>query len=58
MPEQEAKPYTPPSTLKGIKRLAKAIKKEQGVTHTTALTMAANKAGYQNYSAALAALGE
>ncbi|MFK8402414.1 DUF5623 domain-containing protein [Pseudomonas sp. BGr12] len=40
---------TPPSTLDGIKRLAKAIKREFGITHHDALEEAARKAGFQNF---------
>lgn len=40
---------TPPSTLDGIKRLAKAIKREFGITHHEALEEAARKAGFQNF---------
>lgn len=38
-----------PSTLDGIKRLAKAIKVERGVRHLQALDAAAQAAGYQNF---------
>lgn len=40
---------TPPSTVDGIKRLAKAIKRESGITHHEALEKAARKAGFQNF---------
>ncbi|AQZ32755.1 hypothetical protein BHQ29_05335 [Pseudomonas sp. LPH1] len=40
---------TPPSTVDGIKRLAKAIKRESGITHHKALEEAARKAGFQNF---------
>ncbi|MEB4925573.1 DUF5623 domain-containing protein [Pseudomonas aeruginosa] len=40
---------TPPSTIDGIKRLAKAIKRELGITHYEALEVAAHKAGFQNF---------
>lgn len=40
---------TPPSTIDGIKRLAKAIKRESGITHYEALEEAARKAGFQNF---------
>ncbi|MGP0172693.1 DUF5623 domain-containing protein [Pseudomonas sp. NCHU5208] len=40
---------TPPSTIDGIKRLAKAIKRESGLTHLAALEEAARKAGFQNF---------
>ncbi|MGX9934808.1 DUF5623 domain-containing protein [Advenella kashmirensis] len=42
-----------PSTLDGIKRLAKSIKNERGISHTEALGVAAEMAGYQNYNHAL-----
>lgn len=51
-------PYTPPSTLDGIKRLAKKLKKEFGITHKAALEKAAGIAGYQTYEAARLALQE
>ena len=38
-----------PSTLEGIKRLAKTIKREQGIPHTKALDAAARLANYENY---------
>ena len=37
-----------PSTVDGIKRLAKVIKRERGLTHHEALDLAAQRAGYQN----------
>ncbi|WP_262273969.1 DUF5623 domain-containing protein [Pseudomonas aeruginosa] len=40
---------TPPSTIDGIKRLAKAIKRESGLAHHAALEEAARKAGFQNF---------
>lgn len=40
---------TPPSTVDGIKRLAKAIKREFGITHYDALEVAARKAGFKNF---------
>ncbi|PTU03583.1 hypothetical protein DBR45_06315 [Pseudomonas sp. HMWF031] len=39
-----------PTTLVGIKRLAKAIKREHEVPHHLALDIAAKKAGYLDYS--------
>ncbi|WP_434577301.1 DUF5623 domain-containing protein [Pseudomonas sp. Z5-35] len=39
----------PPSTVDGIKRLAKALKREFNVTHLQALDEAARKAGFQNF---------
>lgn len=38
-----------PSSLEGIKRLAKSLKTELGVQHTPALDEAARRAGYQNF---------
>lgn len=38
-----------PSTLEGIKRLAKSIKRQHAVTHTNALDLAAGKAGFANF---------
>lgn len=38
-----------PSSIDGIKRLAKSIKVAQGIQHTEALDVAARAAGYQNY---------
>lgn len=40
---------TPPSTVDGIKRLAKALKREFNITHHQALDEAARKAGFQNF---------
>lgn len=37
-----------PSSLEGIKRLAKTIKRDQGITHTLALDAAAQAGGFQN----------
>ncbi|MEL7936417.1 DUF5623 domain-containing protein [Pseudomonas delhiensis] len=45
-----------PSTLAGISRLAKAIKKQDQITHLAALEIAAQRAGYQNYQHARHAL--
>lgn len=45
-----------PSTLDGVKRLAKTIKREQVVPHHEALELAAKRAGYQNYRHALSQL--
>ncbi|HCL3968299.1 TPA: hypothetical protein N2B65_006002 [Pseudomonas aeruginosa] len=39
-----------PTTLVGIKRLAKAIKREHEVPQHLALDIAAQKAGYRDYS--------
>ncbi|NWD74044.1 MULTISPECIES: hypothetical protein [Pseudomonas] len=45
-----------PTTIVGIKRLAKAIKREREVAHRLALDIAAQKAGYRDYSHALKVL--
>ena len=45
-----------PSTLSGIKRLAKAIGKHDGTPHIKALDRAAKVCGYQNYHHARRAL--
>ncbi|AUX78888.1 DUF5623 domain-containing protein [Sinorhizobium fredii] len=45
-----------PSTIPGIKRLAKSISGLKGVTHTMALDKAAVVAGYSNFSHALRVL--
>ncbi len=39
-----------PLSLDGIKRLARTLKAECGVTHTEALELAARQAGYQSYT--------
>lgn len=39
-----------PSSLDGIKRLAKSIKAERGVSHREALELAARQAGFQSYT--------
>lgn len=41
---------TTPSTVGGIKRLAKSIKRERGISHHAALNQASIDAGYQNYA--------
>lgn len=38
-----------PSTVDGIKQLAKKIKREQNVSHTAALDLASRQAGYENF---------
>ena len=38
-----------PKSMEGIKRLAKKIKKEQGIAHMHALNEAAKRAGYSNF---------
>lgn len=39
-----------PRTLVGIKKLAKTIKKCDGITHAKALEVAARQAGWSSYS--------
>lgn len=41
---------TPPSTLKGIKNLAKRIGRDQKIPHHDALDVAAQSAGYENFN--------
>lgn len=38
-----------PSTVDGIKQLAKKIKRELSTTHTEALDVASRQAGYENF---------
>lgn len=45
-----------PSTLDGIKRLAKSLKVERGIQHVRALDDAAQAAGFQNFRHASDAL--
>ncbi|KJK14260.1 hypothetical protein UB46_38950 [Burkholderiaceae bacterium 16] len=45
-----------PSTLDGIKRLAKSIKRERGSDHIPALDVAARESGYQNFKHASTSL--
>lgn len=45
-----------PTTVEGIKRLAKQIKRERALTHTAALHEAAKQAGFQNWQHAHKAL--
>jgi hypothetical protein len=45
----DTKPSDHPTTLPGIKRAAKAIKRERGISHVEALDVAAQAAGYQNF---------
>lgn len=47
-----------PTTLEGIKRLAKRLRKATGIRHTSALQIAAHQAGYKNYIEAQKQLGE
>lgn len=53
--EQE---FIPPQTLKGLKRLAVKIKRRDGITHTQALEVAAQKMGYTSYIQARKALDQ
>lgn len=39
-----------PTTLVGIKRLAKQLKSARGITHAAALNEAAKAAGFQNFA--------
>lgn len=48
--ERNALDTIKPTTLEGIKGLAKQIKKRDGVTHTQALELAAKQAGYENFT--------
>ena len=47
-----------PTTLNGIKDLAKTLKKAQGLQHARALDQAAVRAGYQNFKHARNRLGD
>lgn len=47
-----------PSTLAGIKQLAKQLKKRDGIIHGQALDAAAKQAGWTSYREAHAALAE
>lgn len=38
-----------PSTMEGIKRLAKSIKREKNLTHAKALDQAAQAAGFEDF---------
>ncbi|WP_246658026.1 DUF5623 domain-containing protein [Afipia massiliensis] len=46
-----------PSSIEGIKQLAKRLKKSDGIAHAVALNKAAHAAGYENYMHALRAIG-
>lgn len=46
-----------PTTIVGIKRLANALRKTQGIQHSNALDLASMRAGFANYRNALATLG-
>lgn len=50
--------HTRPTTLAGVKRLAKFIKRARGIPHHAALDEAAQKAGFQNLRYAQSVLGE
>ncbi|EKF7416788.1 TPA: DUF5623 domain-containing protein [Pseudomonas aeruginosa] len=50
--------HTRPTTLAGVKRLAKFIKRARGIPHHAALDEAAQKAGFQNLRHAQSVLGE
>lgn len=45
-----------PTTLEGLKTLAKRIKRERGIQHAAALEVAAKQAGYTSFHEARAAL--
>ncbi len=45
------------TTIDGLKRRAKRLKKEQGIRHAQALDAVAVAGGYQNYAHALRMLG-
>lgn len=47
-----------PSSVEGIKQLAKRLKKSDGIQHAVALDQAAKAVGYGNYKHALRAIGE
>lgn len=42
-----------PTTIAGVKRLAKTIKRERSITHTAALTAASRQAGWLSWNEAL-----
>lgn len=44
------------TTIDGLKRAAKRLKKEQGIKHADALERIACEAGFQNYQHALRSL--
>ena len=44
------------TTIDGLKRAAKRLKKEQGIKHADALERVARDAGFQNYQHALRSL--
>ena len=47
-----------PTTITGIKSLAKKLKKIDGISHSQALEEAARSAGFVTYREALTQLGE
>ncbi|MCJ9428566.1 hypothetical protein [Kordiimonas marina] len=47
-----------PTTIEGIKRLAKQLKKAEGLKHTDALNRAARQAGYADFAQAAQAHSE
>jgi hypothetical protein len=42
-----------PTTITGVKRLAKQIKKERSITHAEALTAASRQAGWLSWNEAI-----
>lgn len=56
--DYEQPDYVPPSTLDGIKRLAKKIKKDRAIKHIEALDVASRLSGYQNFRNAQHALAD
>ena len=46
------------TTIHGLKRAAKRLKKEQGIKHADALDRVARDAGFQSYQHALRSLGD
>ena len=47
--DYEQPDYVRPTTLEGIKRLAKRIKKDREIKHTEALDVAAKISGYRHF---------
>lgn len=47
-----------PSSIEGIKQLAKRLKKSDGIQHAAALDKASNAAGFENYKHALRSLAQ
>lgn len=52
------KPQTLPSTMAGLKKAAKKIKRETGCSHTEALNRMAQRMGYSNFNHARKELGD